>query len=66
MSQLKDLLKLTGVQKMNRDEQKSIYGGMGANCPTYPAEKCLSCGGNPRPNGCCMGSPATHDCLRIG
>ncbi len=65
MSELKNLLKLTGVQKMNREEQKSIHGGGGRvpNCPTYTPEKCLSCGGGPLPNGCCIGSPQTLLCL---
>jgi len=62
MNKLKNLLKVTGVQKINREEQKSIHGGMG-NCPVYTVEECLFCGGGPLPNGCCIGSPETHACL---
>ena len=47
---------------LNKAEQKSINGGMG-NCPTYPADECISCGGYPAPNGCCFGTPETHSCL---
>jgi hypothetical protein len=61
---IKGILEIKGVYELRKTEQSSINGGMTAsNCPTYPAEKCLDCGGNPRPNGCCMGSPLTHFCL---
>ncbi|CAL2060357.1 hypothetical protein [Tenacibaculum sp. 190524A05c] len=49
-------------KSLNKVEQKQINGGF--NCPTYPAERCLACGGGPLPNGCCLGSMETHYCLR--
>ncbi|WP_299678613.1 hypothetical protein [uncultured Tenacibaculum sp.] len=47
---------------LSKTEQKSISGGF--SCPTYPASQCLACGGGPLPNGCCIGTVFTHQCLR--
>lgn len=46
---------------LNKSEQQTINGGAG--CPTYPADRCRSCGGFPVPNGCCLGTYETHVCL---
>ncbi|WP_282080968.1 hypothetical protein [Aquimarina algiphila] len=60
---LKNILNLRNAQTLSKSQQKSIHGGRTSNCPTYPPEDCLFCGGGPRPNGCCMGSVNTHLCL---
>ncbi len=46
---------------LEKAEQKQINGG--ASCPTYSAKRCLACGGYPLPNGCCLGTTETHQCL---
>jgi hypothetical protein len=48
---------------LEKAQQVQINGG--ANCPTYPASRCLACGGHPLTNGCCFGSMQTHACLRL-
>ncbi len=48
---------------LEKAQQVQINGG--ANCPTYPASRCLACGGHPLANGCCFGSMQTHACLRL-
>ncbi|MBL0685458.1 hypothetical protein [Aquimarina mytili] len=40
---LKNILKVTGTQQLNKNDQKSIKGGFG-NWPTTE-EQCLQCGG---------------------
>ncbi|MFY7670383.1 hypothetical protein ACOSP6_04795 [Tenacibaculum sp. MEBiC06402] len=56
----KSILKLG--KTLEKSEQKQINGG--ASCPTYPASRCLACGGYPLSNGCCLGTMETHQCLR--
>ncbi|WP_299679006.1 hypothetical protein [uncultured Tenacibaculum sp.] len=49
---------------LNKKEQQEISGGLiSVTCPQYSAQQCLSCGGFPRTNGCCLGFAETHCCL---
>ncbi len=59
---MKKITNLKGAKILNKKERQSINGG-GFGCPVYPSEKCLRCGGYPLPNGCCLGTQQTHDCL---
>jgi hypothetical protein len=52
---LQKLLAVKGVQELKRNEQVSINGG-------YDVEKCIACGGAPRPLGC-LGGPEVHFCM---
>jgi hypothetical protein len=63
---LKNILKLNGVKILNKSEQRIVSGGFMANCPVYTASECISCGGGPLSNGCCLGSYETHQCLIFG
>ena len=62
---MKKLKNLKGVNQLSKSQQKTIQGGQGsASCPTIPASECISCGGFPLPNGCCLGTEQTWCCLR--
>jgi len=49
---------------LDKAEQKTITGGV--NCPIYTPYECQCCGGYSLPNGCCLGTVATHACLVAG
>ena len=55
---LREILNVSGVNQLKKDEQTTIHGGSNG----YDVEKCIACGGAPRPLGC-LGSPAVHFCL---
>jgi len=59
---MKKLSNLKGVKTLNKKEQQNINGG-GFGCPIYSSQECITCGGYPLSNGCCLGTQLTHDCL---
>ncbi len=64
---LKSILNLKDAQTLSKEEQRSVNGGSNkASCPIYTPRECRSCGGYPLPNGCCLGTQATHLCLTGG
>lgn len=61
---LKSILNLKNVQSLSKKEQQLIHGGnTKATCPIYTPQRCKSCGGYSLPNGCCLGTAQTHQCL---
>jgi len=61
---LKSILNLKNAQTLSKEAQKSVNGGMNqARCPIYTPQECQACGGYSLPNGCCLGTQETHQCL---
>lgn len=55
---LRKILNASGVSRLERNEQLAVSGGSQG----YSVEKCIECGGAPRPLGC-LGSPQVHFCM---
>ena len=58
---LRKILNVAGVNRLEKNELNLINGGSQG----YSVEKCIECGGAPRPLGC-MGTPEVHFCLNQG